>query len=500
MPNTGYSYVYARPSALDEPTRRLGLQTSGGQALASPGPHPRFFTGFLAQPGAAAAGLLAVARVAQERYVQSSSDLIFRDPVVTCNGDRLRFESFSGCGGVYARLDVLSDALDGEVHDRGTTNVDANEPLRRALARVGGGDPLHLAVGPDELAVTTLDGCEVEKKVPLPARWLRGFAETQVIMARCDLRAELTATEAVRFLRSLPAGSVTSGVTGSAARVTRGRWRGAQWVLPAGRGVWVSGEPAPGAVCLAGAHRLGALAPLLRYVRGLRAYGPAVTAGSLPCASAWEVDLPGMRLTLGLSPEAHRGFSGEGTVLEALAAGADGDADLIGALLAFEPRVETDLLAERSGLPAPRVREALIRLGTMGRVGYDLAEAAYFHRELPYDAGRAERDNPRLRDARALVAAGAVTVDGDLVTVWVTDHARQVAFAAGGSASCTCEWWEKYRDSRGLCKHVLAARMARDGAAAPGQGSPPAGRATGASSAAAPVPTGSAAIRAGDPR
>jgi len=80
-----------------------------------------------------------------------------RDPVVTCGGDRLRFESFSGCCGVYARLDVLSDALDGEVIDRGTTNVDAGGPLREALARVGGADPLRLTVGPDELAVTTLD-------------------------------------------------------------------------------------------------------------------------------------------------------------------------------------------------------------------------------------------------------------------------------------------------------------------------------------------------------
>jgi hypothetical protein len=136
----------------------------------------------------------------------------------------------------------------------------------------------------------------------------------------------------------------------------------------------------------------------------------------------------------------------------------------------------------------------------MGRVGYDLAEAAYFHRELPYDPGRAEQDNPRLRDARALVAAGAVTVDGDLVTVRVTDHARQVRFAHGGGASCTCDWWEKYRGSRGSCKHVLAARIARDGTAAPGGGSPPAGRATGASPAAAPLPTGSAASRTGDPR
>ncbi|WP_240777488.1 hypothetical protein [Nonomuraea basaltis] len=52
---------------------------------------------------------------------------------------RLRFESFSVCGGVYARLDVQE--LDGDVLDRGTTNVDVNGPLREALARVGGRDP-----------------------------------------------------------------------------------------------------------------------------------------------------------------------------------------------------------------------------------------------------------------------------------------------------------------------------------------------------------------------
>ncbi len=38
-----------------------------------------------------------------------------RDPVVTSHEDRLRFESFSGCCGVYARLDVLPGGLDGDV-------------------------------------------------------------------------------------------------------------------------------------------------------------------------------------------------------------------------------------------------------------------------------------------------------------------------------------------------------------------------------------------------
>jgi hypothetical protein len=478
MADTAYAYAYQRPSTLHEADGRLGLETSGGRALATPSTHPRFFTGFLTQPSAAAAGLLAVARVAGERYVIAGSGLrpVRADPVVTCNGDRLRFESFSGCCGVYARLDVLSEALDGEVHDRGTTNVDVNEPLRRALARIAGDDPLHLAVGPDELAVTTMDDRAVEKKVPLPPRWLRGFAEAQVIMSACDLRAELDAVEAGRFLRSLPSGSAVGTAAGDGTRVVTGPGRGPQWAVSSGRGLRLTSGPAPGAVCLAGAHRLGALTPLLRYVRRLRAYGPAVTWRSEPCSSAWEVELPGMRLVLALSPAANRGFSGEGSVLDSLSGGQGSDADLIGALLEFEPRVEVDLLAERSGLPPERVREALVRLGTAGWVGYDLAEAAYFHRELPYDARLAERDNPRLRDARALVAAGAVALDGDVATVTVTDHVQRVRLAADGQAWCTCDWWARHRGTRGPCKHVLAARLAREAAAsaAAGVGATPA--------------------------
>jgi hypothetical protein len=126
--------------------------------------------------------------------------------------------------------------------------------------------------------------------------------------------------------------------------------------------------------------------------------------------------------------------------------------------------VEVDLLADRCGLGAAEVKAALGQLGTAGRVGYDVAEAAYFHRELPYDASRIERMNPRLRNARALLAAGAVTLDGQLATVVVEDRVHRVRLAADGTGlGCTCPWWAKYAGSRGTCKHVLAAELARRG-------------------------------------
>ncbi|MFD6415934.1 SWIM zinc finger family protein [Streptomyces sp. NPDC060194] len=445
---SAHTFAYARPSALTSTgagtARTLGLETAGGLTPTGPEAHPQFFAGFLSAPQAAARALLAVADVAAARYYRRDRPASL-DPVVTGNGDRLRFESFSGCCGVYARLDVLPDGLRGADTGHGTTNVDVNNPLRDALSRLGGDDPLHLRVGPEAMAVTTLDGPVVEKKVPLPDRWLRGFAESQAATAGFDLRAELSAAEATRFLRSLPRTGTTNGPL---------------WVVQSGRTLRPATRPVPGAVCLPGPERLVALQRVLRNATHLRVYGP-VPDGAAPTASAWEIGLPGMRLTLTLSPEPARGFSGEGGVLEALATDdAAADAELISVLLAWEPRIDPADLAEQSGLTVDRVRAALTRLGTAGRVGYDTAEAAYFHRELPYDARRAERHNPRLVAARTLLAEGAVVLERPGHAVVSSGERRYQVRESGGALSCTCQWWADYRGRRGPCKHALATRMA----------------------------------------
>ena len=68
-------------------------------------------------------------------------------------------------------------------------------------------------------------------------------------------------------------------------------------------------------------------------------------------ASGWVLDLPGASVTIALSPEKSRGFSGEGGVLHGLA-GAEvaDDADLLSALLAFEPRIDVARLAADAAL------------------------------------------------------------------------------------------------------------------------------------------------------
>ncbi|MFV2107582.1 SWIM zinc finger family protein [Micromonospora sp. LOL_015] len=443
-----YDYAYRGLSRLQGDAGRLTmlLETSGGATPEGPVTHPQLFTGFLTAPVAAATAFLVVADVAATRYYrpQLAASL---DPVVTANGDRLRIESFSGCCGVYARLDILDDGLDGEVIRHGTTNVDVNSDFRRALNRVGAATPLHLLVGADEVAVTTLDGRYVEKQVPLPSRWVRGFAEAQVLATGLSLRAEVPPADAEAVLRAAPR-PTTRSVIGTT-----------HWVSATGRGLRPATRPGPGTIGLPGVERLTTLWPVLPYADAVRIYAPADgTLGPV----AWEARLPGMRLTLMLSPAAARGFSGEGGVLDDLATStATEDAALVSALLAWDPTIDVDQLARMADLPSHRVRAALTTLGTAGQVGYDLAEQSHFHRDLPYRPQQVEGLNPRLRAARKLVAAGAVTIADGLATVGKGKEIHTVRFGAGAGAgaSCTCLWWAKYQGGRGPCKHVLAARI-----------------------------------------
>jgi hypothetical protein len=443
---TELAYRYQMPSRVrrDQDRSELLLGTSGGATEAGPAPHPYFFRGLLAEPGPAALGMLACAAIARARYYTPASVIaaILADPVVTSNGDRLRFESFAGCCGVYARLDLLPAALTEPPLTSGSTNVDFNEAMRGALGGAAISGPLLLSVGSDEVAVTTLDASATERRVQLPGRWLKGFGEVQALARQMHPVAELTGADAQRFIGGLPRGA-----------------RRPLWAIPAGRALRLATSPQPGAACLAGPHRLAELRPLLRSARGLRVYGPRAGATSLPMPSAWELDLGTARFTLILSPEKYRGFSGEGALLGLLADDAvAADADLVSVLLAWDPQIDIGRLSAEAGLPADRVTAALSHLAATGRVGYDLAEEAFFHRELPFGAAQATM-HPRLAGARALISSGAVTVTGRGALVHSGDVEHRVTFADPYD-TCTCPWWGKHRGTRGPCKHVLAARLA----------------------------------------
>jgi hypothetical protein len=123
--------------------------------------------------------------------------------VVTSNTDRLRFESFSSCCGVHARLDLPPGALATPPVTSGTTNVDFNPPMRAALAgAVATASQILLKVGDEEFTAVTEVGSVTERKVDLPDRWVKGFGEVSALHAGMRLVAEVGGLDASRFLSS----------------------------------------------------------------------------------------------------------------------------------------------------------------------------------------------------------------------------------------------------------------------------------------------------------
>jgi len=409
--------------------------TADGRSMYLAADSPVFFDGFATQPLPTARALALVTQVAATRFYEPASMIAARiraaDPVVTAEDGRLRFESFSRCAGVHARLDLVEDGLDVRECAPGTTNVDFNPPVLRALSHLAGSDPLRLTVGQDSVAVQTFEGTLVEHQVPLPERWVKGFGEVQVALTHTVPVLELGQTAARRFLDALPGGDIGKTVV---------------WAIPSGAGVRIGRAFKPGAVCVAGTSRLRILQPLARFATALRAYGrPHATA---PSAVAWVLTLPGGRMSLTLSPEPSRGFSGEGGLLfDLISAKAERDADELSRALARHARFR---LAD-TRLEAERGTAALSWLGAHGHVGFDAAEQVFFWRHLPYPDDVLRADPPRLRAARELVAARAVTVD--------ERGARVISGTAEYRVSdgrCTCPWMAKHGTARGPCKHVLA--------------------------------------------
>lgn len=443
--------TFASASLLDD----AGLSLELAPALTPSGlvDRPEFFSGFAAQPTVLARGLLVLADVAQTRYFQPIPAGA-RDPICTANGDRMRFESFSACNTVGVRLDLLASAFDGGDIQHGTTNVDINAPLREALTQITSSELMHLAVGRDEMRVSTLEGTHVERKVDLPDRWLKALGSSQELSRDLELVGEAPAVQTRQFLAAIPSGSGRKG----------------HWAISR-LGVKPALRPGKGTVYAEGLNRLRAARRLSPQIMGLRVYA---RPGEPLSPSVWEFTLPHGRLSFTLTPEFYRGFSGEGALLMKLAAStALDDANLIAACLAFEPRIDVDSLVKDTALSKERVGEGLAVLANDGRVGYDLFEQAYFHRELPSDSNRVEKANPRLKQARRLIAEGAVApYEGhDGVFRVRGDHGEYIVRTE--PTSCTCLWWRDHQGSRGVCKHVLAVELQRresmpdDAAAAP---------------------------------
>ncbi len=436
-------YRYARPSALNAAGDGFQLQIAA--ELTEPS-ETRFFAGDLLNPLATARGLRAVSDLVGTRFYVPPSMLarILReaDPVATVSRDKLHFEGFSACCSTYIRHDLGEAAFAAEHFSPGTTNVDFQADMRAALATVRAATPLRLEVNRESVELHKASESVVERKVPLPTRWIKGFAEVQSHLRGMSARFTLSRVQAQRFLRSLP----------------RGKADHVQWVTPSPQGGRLSGRQSPGSVMIRGTQRLRLLEKLAGDAESL-----AVWYNEAQGSSAWVLDFGGQSLLLALNSEPWRGFSGDGQLLSSVGASDNSALALLKAQLKWQSVLDAKQLSQDTGLNHEAVENALASLAAQGLLGFDLQAGAYFHRALPFDLSLIERLNPRLKSAEELYRKGAVKVrvDGSSVSAEVQSDGVTHRVILGESCStCTCPWYAKHQGARGPCKHVLATEMA----------------------------------------
>ena len=443
-----YAYRYAAPSSFTEeggPRLSLATADAGGAA------HPCFFEGRLARPRLVADLLTAVHSIVSARFFTPANSvakaIALADPVVTSGGGLLRFEGFSGCCSAYVRADLLPQAYRGDVVGKGTTNVDFNEPMRAALTRVRDDAGLEFSIGQKEFRLRSSGAEVIERKVDLPTRWIRGMLEVQSYQAGMSRQFETPAVEALRFFRTLPKASTSKTPL---------------WIARGPNGLFATTRPVGGAVRVTDSSRLRVLHSLLPFARSLSVY-----ADDSQQANAWVVDFGEARLTLALSAEVWRGFSGEGQALWALMQADSGDVAAtlarVRAQLQWQATLDAPALARELDVEPFVVEDVLRVLGASGLAGYDVFAGSYFHRVLPFDLSMADDLHPRLVDAKALIEAGDVKVvntepfEADVKSGDSAHRVREVE----GELRCTCPWFAKHQGERGPCKHVLAAAVLR---------------------------------------
>lgn len=437
-----FTYKYAFSSGLkaanDRGVPELSLATCNLNHT-----QPYFFDGKVRSPRELGDMLVTLSEVVRTHFFKPIPPLL--DPVLTSNENLLRLEGFSGCCGVYARVDLPAEAFDGECHGRGTTNVDFNTPMRNALMRLRDNEDVRFAVGKDEVALTRGNARTVEKKVKLPVRWIKGFSEVQAYQPSLSLKMEVSAGDALRFVRSLP-------------RAAKPKMP--SYAVSSGRSIRLSQRPARGAVKILGTHRVKVIEPLLNRARGLRVWADDTTG-----TSAWEVLFPVGSFFLMISPEVYRGFSGEGQALSQLATPpSDHVIASVRAQMKWQSEVNPAGIATTTGHAEDVVRSALAVLGSRGLAGFDVTTGQFFHRELPFDLSKVEALQPRLKNARKLVEEGGVKrTRGTEVAYSVpgTGTTHRVNLLDEGD-TCTCPWYSKYLGERGPCKHILAARIVEE--------------------------------------
>ena len=402
---------------------------------------PCFFWGSLTDPYVTAKCWSTIAKVVRSSFGPIPPSL--RDPIVSAGAERLRFEGFSSCNGVYVRLDMKPDAVDGEFIANGTTNVDFNEPMLNALNAIQKNEKVTLAVGQKEVQVITSKSKVIEKKVTLPTRWIKGLTSVQLYLADMEIKFELTRIQTIQLFQSLPKGSV----------------KGDFFITKRAEKFMFSTLSSPDSVRIGGIHRLRLLEGILAIVDRIYLYE---SSDKETCAIVCEFGK--MQLMMAFSPDAYRGFSGEGKALENMSENVPIEwISGLNSILKSNETFNPTMLSIENDIDFGTMDNLTASLSSMGLLGYDIYEQAHFYRRLPFKPERILSLNPRLKNAKKLIDNEDILIIEKRLNyieakVKGTDVTHKVIID-GEKIHCTCDWFTAYKGKRGICKHILGVKM-----------------------------------------
>ena len=408
---------------------------------------PLFFYGIVKKPRLSALCLLSLSRVVRSRFyippAMLQRILLEADPVVICDRSLIRFEGFSSCCSTHCRVDFSENAFSHVQPGRGTTNVDFGTEMRTSLAKIRDSHHMTLEIGAKQVSITHGDKEIVEKKVPLPVRWLKGFGAVQSYQSRMKKILSMGRPEAVRFFKSIrqarsPGSSYYLQQTGKHTRLTQ--------------------HPGKGLIKISGIERLLLLENIIPFANEIHLYATMDNS-----ATSWAAVCDHINFYLTLSSDVWRGFSGEGTELSNLKKLITPmETTQMKASLMWEKSLGKETFAQRWELDIEDAERILAHFANMGLLGYDILNETYFYRRLPFDLKPIEQLQPRLKKANRIVENGDVDFENKdqkaIASVLDGETRHQVLFLSN-QWQCTCTWYAKHKNERGPCSHILAVEM-----------------------------------------
>ncbi len=404
---------------------------------------PCFFWGKLTQPYITARCLITLSNIVQSSFNLSPFQMaLLKDPIVTAGNDKIRFEGFSHCAGVYGRVDVLPGGHDGEFLENGTTNVDFNQAMIGALGTIQKNEKVVLSVGQKEVGLHKGGENIIERKVPLPIKWIKGLTTVQLFFADTEEVFCLNKIQIIQFFRSIPKGKQKVDYYFSI--------RGNKPVLSPVRST--------NSICIGGIHRLRLLENLAPLADEMRVFSHKTMQ-----STTVQLYFGKVRFTFSLSRDSWRGFSGEGAALESLIE--DVSEELIQRFNNFSyanQEFNPTLLAIEQGIDFKKMDNLAARLSAMGLLGFDLDENIYFYRQLPFKLNRILSLNPRMKNAEKIVEEGKLEIISHspkrIEARVAGTGVNHTVIIEDGSSRCTCTWFSRHQGERGMCKHILAVK------------------------------------------